>query len=197
MATLPLNKAVPLAAEGEVAVYDKEGETAWLLRQHCGATGHHGWRGSAPGRATTSSPKKGVRRTMAEHIHRVCAAILRGDSILMVQIDYGERTVWTLPGGESESGETPEQTVVREVAEEACVQARAGRHLYTTVTSNERYVVTERCYLCEIDADQVPAPGHNPGFETQRFIDATWIPLAHVVNDRQVSQVLAALQGAS
>lgn len=134
---------------------------------------------------------------MAERIDRVCAAILRSDSILMVHIDYGERAVWTLPGGEIEPGETPEQAVVREVAEEARVQGQVGRRLYTSVTCTERFEVTETCYLVEIGPDQAPAPGHNPGFETQRFTAVAWIPLERVGEDIQVSKVLAALRNAS
>lgn len=133
---------------------------------------------------------------MNERIDRVCAAILQGDTILMVHIDYGDRAVWTLPGGEIEAGESPEEAVIREVAEEACVQCRVVCHLYTRVFQAVRHDVVETCYLVELALDQQPAPGFNPGFESQRFTAVGWRPLADLEEDIQVSQVLAALRSA-
>lgn len=124
---------------------------------------------------------------MAEQIDRVCAAILRANSILMVNIDYGERAVWTLPGGEIEAGETDAQALVREVAKEVRVRGRVGRRLYTSVTNSPGHEVRETCYLVEIDADQIPTSGYNPGFETQRFVAVAWIPLERLGEDIQVS----------
>ena len=46
---------------------------------------------------------------------RVCAAILRGNEILMVRHEHDGRKYWTFPGGKVEPGETPEQAVLREV----------------------------------------------------------------------------------
>ncbi len=58
---------------------------------------------------------------------RVCAAILRDGAILMVRIDYGDRVNLTLPGGGVDAGETHEEALVREVAEEANVVGRVIR----------------------------------------------------------------------
>jgi 8-oxo-dGTP pyrophosphatase MutT (NUDIX family) len=40
------------------------------------------------------------------------------DRILLVRFSFPDRTVWATPGGGLEVGETPEQAVVREIAEE-------------------------------------------------------------------------------
>jgi len=77
-----------------------------------------------------------------------------------------------------------------------CVGA-PGRCLYTSVTNSPRYEVRETSYLVEIDADLIPTPGYNPGFETQRFVAVAWIPLEHLSEDIQVSKVLIALSDAS
>jgi 8-oxo-dGTP diphosphatase len=103
---------------------------------------------------------------------RVCAAILRDDAILMVRIDYGDRVNLTLPGGGVDAGETHEQALVREVAEEANVIGRVIRRLYTRRVEQGWGDVRETCYLVEIAVDQTPVPGHNPGYEDQRFVEA-------------------------
>jgi len=80
---------------------------------------------------------------------RVCAAIIRDGSILMVQHRDADREYWTLPGGGVETGESPLEAVVREVKEETGLEAKVSRLLfkgrYLDGTSSERY------YLMEVD----------------------------------------------
>jgi 8-oxo-dGTP pyrophosphatase MutT (NUDIX family) len=52
------------------------------------------------------------------------------DSVVLLHNDRGE---WELPGGRLDENETPEQCVVREIAEELGVDARAERLLDTWV----------------------------------------------------------------
>ena len=55
-----------------------------------------------------------LRRDQAPTIPQ--AIVLRGDQVLLVQRD--NPLLWELPGGSMAAGETPEQTVIREVREE-------------------------------------------------------------------------------
>jgi 8-oxo-dGTP diphosphatase len=50
--------------------------------------------------------------------NRSCAAIIRNNRILMVEQMYKGETLWTLPGGSMEEGETPSEAAIREVKEE-------------------------------------------------------------------------------
>lgn len=50
-----------------------------------------------------------------EDRRRSFAALIQGDSILMVRIVNDEEEFWTLPGGAVEEGESFEEAVVREV----------------------------------------------------------------------------------
>jgi ADP-ribose pyrophosphatase YjhB (NUDIX family) len=49
---------------------------------------------------------------------RVAALIRRGDSVLLCRQQKGLRSYWLLPGGGVEEGETLEQALARELAEE-------------------------------------------------------------------------------
>lgn len=127
--------------------------------------------------------------------HRVCAAVVRDDTILMLHYRSGERDHWTLPGGGIEPGETPEQAVVRELQEETCVQGTVVRPLYTLRSRTQWLDAIEHCYLVAVTAEQAPAVGLDPE-EPERgiFAEVAWRPLAEVGDDIQVSRVLAVLR---
>ena len=60
--------------------------------------------------------------------------IRKGDSILLVRQNYGQR-YWSLPGGSMEPGESVDQAAVREVKEETGLDVRLTRlvGIYTKV----------------------------------------------------------------
>ena len=56
---------------------------------------------------------------MAKTIRVVAAVIRKGDRIFATQRGYGEfKDGWEFPGGKIESGETPQDALVREIKEE-------------------------------------------------------------------------------
>jgi TDG/mug DNA glycosylase family protein len=86
----------------------------------------------------------------------------RADRLLLVRFDWPDKTVWAPPGGGIEPGETPEQAIVRELAEECglrgfelgpCVWTRD--HWFTEVPGWGGQ--SERIYLVRTDAFE-PAP---------------------------------------
>jgi 8-oxo-dGTP pyrophosphatase MutT (NUDIX family) len=79
----------------------------------------------------------------------VKGVVARGGRILLLHNERGE---WELPGGRLEIGETPQQCVVREIAEESGWAVTAGPILDAWlyhITQESKYVliVTYGCYL--------------------------------------------------
>jgi len=113
---------------------------------------------------------------------RVCAAILRGDTILMVRHVHDGRDYWTLPGGGVQPGETPEQACAREVLEEVCVTGRVGACLYV--------LENEMCFAVEI-ADE-PRLGCDPELpaDAQLLVGIAWRTVGDLRDDPQVARLL-------
>ena len=75
------------------------------------------------------------------------AIITRGDDLLvMKRIKFGQE-YYTLVGGGIEHGETPEQSLVREVEEEAMLRVLSARHVYTEEAGHP--YGTQYIFLCE------------------------------------------------
>ncbi len=78
------------------------------------------------------------------------------------------REYYILPGGSMEDGETSEQTLVREIREEASVDVQITEKLgevYNDWPNDQR---THRLYLCHITAGTVTLGGEELGRMTDR-----------------------------
>jgi 8-oxo-dGTP pyrophosphatase MutT (NUDIX family) len=85
--------------------------------------------------------------------------VVRDGRVLLLR---NERDEWELPGGRIEPGESPEQCVAREIAEETQWTVATGPILdtwmyYINVAEKNVFVVTYGCYP---DADAEPVLSH-------------------------------------
>jgi 8-oxo-dGTP diphosphatase len=104
-----------------------------------------------------------------------------------------EREYWTLPGGAIESGETPQEAVVREVREETGLVASVSRFLF-----EEDYLQgtsTCYCYLAEVDNAQEAQLGYDPEeahlqADERLLQGVAWHTLDSMKDDGQVSRVI-------
>ena len=65
-----------------------------------------------------------------KHIEDVAASIRKGGKIFATQLGYGEwKDWWEFPGGKMEVGETPEETLVREIREKLSAEISVDEFL--------------------------------------------------------------------
>lgn len=79
---------------------------------------------------------------------KVVAAIIRdGDRIFATQRGYGEyKDGWEFPGGKVESGETPQEALVREIKEELAADIVVGDLLTTIEYDYPAFHLSMDCY---------------------------------------------------
>ena len=129
---------------------------------------------------------------------RVCAAIFRNNTILMVRHVHRGMDYWTLPGGGVHDDETLREAAAREVLEETGLQVSVARFLY-----DETYSLgTNYCFEALVTDDQEIQLGVDPEdadkpLEERILRDVAWRPLDEVRDDRMVEKVLRAVNGSS
>ena len=117
---------------------------------------------------------------------KVVAAVIRSVNdkdepvVFATQRGYGEyKDWWEFPGGKIESGETPEEALVREIREELDAEIRVQRKITTLEYDYPEFHLSMDCFLCSL-----PEPGHLKLREHQsaRWLrrneleDVPWLP---------------------
>ncbi|MBN1603252.1 MAG: (deoxy)nucleoside triphosphate pyrophosphohydrolase [Chitinispirillaceae bacterium] len=77
------------------------------------------------------------------------AVIIENGHVLIARRSEGELAgLWEFPGGKIESGETVQQGLVREIAEELCLGIDVGEFLTTTRFRKNDSIIDLYAYLC-------------------------------------------------
>lgn len=99
----------------------------------------------------------------------VCAALLINENhqVLSTQRQGGEyHGYWEFPGGKMETGETHQDTLIREIKEELDVDIKVNDYLMTINYQYPNFYLTMHCYFCEITNGAIKLLEHN---------DAQWL----------------------
>ena len=87
--------------------------------------------------------------------------------VFATQRGYGDfKGGWEIPGGKLESGETPEQCIVREIKEELATEVKAEKILGTVEYDYPAFHLTMHCILCSIVSGKLELLEHE---------DAKWL----------------------
>ena len=109
--------------------------------------------------------------------HRAAAIILREDNLLVMKRDKHGEKYYSFPGGGIERGETPIQTVSREIKEETCLEVEVGPEIYRHTYENGE---KQYYFLCKyISGTPKFTPGINElvSNKTGDLHELVWLPM--------------------
>jgi 8-oxo-dGTP pyrophosphatase MutT (NUDIX family) len=101
----------------------------------------------------------------------------RASAALIGRLDRRGRLLWSLPKGHIESGETPEQAAIREVAEETGI---AGRVLAPLGTIDYWFVAEDRRVHKTVHHFLMVAVGGELSDEDMEVTEVAWVPLGEL-----------------
>ena len=109
----------------------------------------------------------------------ICDTLLTKSRIFATARGYGEfKGMWEFLGGKLESGETPQQALVREIREELATEIRVGELIDTVEYDYPKFHLSMDCFWCEvISGDLVLLEAQEGRWLTKDELDSVkWLP---------------------
>ena len=112
-------------------------------------------------------------------IEVVAGVIKDGDRIFATQRGYGDQKGgWEFPGGKMEPGETPEQSLVRELKEELAIDVNVGEKICTVEYDYPKFHLTMRCFWATIVSGEIKLLEHEDAkwLDRENLNSVNWLP---------------------
>ena len=94
-------------------------------------------------------------------IEVAAAVIIREGKVFATQRGYGQwQGWWEFPGGKIESGERPQEALVREIREELDAEIEVGDLLETVEWDYPDFHLTMHCFLCSLLSESMHLNEH-------------------------------------
>ena len=117
--------------------------------------------------------------TSRKTINVVAALIRDGKRVFATARGYGNyKGWWEFPGGKVESGESPEDALVREIKEELDSEISVDEYISTIEYDYPEFHLSMRCYWCSlISGDLVLKEAEDAKWLDVEIIDSVkWLP---------------------
>lgn len=111
---------------------------------------------------------------------RAVAILIKGDKVLLIHRTRDGKEFWVFPGGGKEENESVEDSVVREVEEEASIKCKIIKLIYTHIYSDLGH--KQFYYLCEYVSGN-PKLGEYNELQTMKKEDQTYEPVWMKIED--------------
>ena len=114
--------------------------------------------------------------------HTARGIVIHEGKLLLIERWRGKMHYFSIPGGGIEEGEVPEETVVREIAEETSCVVTVERPLYSFITEvgSQHHI-----FLCSYQSGVPHLPETSPEFlhsKPNNKFAPTWLDLAELPN---------------
>lgn len=116
---------------------------------------------------------------MKKTINVVAAIIRNEDKIFATQRGHGHGIGgWEFPGGKIESGETPEEALVREIREELDTEIEVGELLDTIEYDYPTFHLSMKCFWSSIVSGDLVLKEHEAArwLTKDEIYDVEWLP---------------------
>lgn len=123
---------------------------------------------------------------MPQVISSVKALLQYQKKFLILKEELHKGEVWDLPGGKIEYGESPQQTLHREVKEELDldIEIKQSVGVWYFFSQNNKHQVICHTFLCEPVGEVKIDTSKNPADE--RFTELKWLTLGEILNSKQI-----------
>ena len=112
-------------------------------------------------------------------IEVVAAIIIKNGEVFATQRGYGEfRGWWEFPGGKIESGECPQEALIREIHEELDAEISVGELLETVEWDYPNFHLTMHCFVCSLTSESLHLNEHEAAawLTMETLHSVKWLP---------------------